>query len=75
MTKDFFLKYCRDGKGNWYFYVTKEGKPISDIEINPALHVGISLVEYYRATGDKKILEIAMEEVLKTANNALSPQF
>ncbi|MDR0542059.1 MAG: AGE family epimerase/isomerase [Dysgonamonadaceae bacterium] len=58
---DFMEKYGMDGDGNWYFSLTREGKPlIRPYNIFSDCFAAMGLGELYKATGENKFKEIAV---------------
>lgn len=61
-TVEFILKYGRDAESDWIYILTEDGRPVSDsVNIFSGIFVIYGLVEYYRATQEKKYLDIAVE--------------
>lgn len=59
---DFIYKYCRDEKGYWVSEVTRDGKLVQgSFNIYGDMYVSLGLGEYYKATGDQKARDIAIE--------------
>lgn len=68
---DFLEKYGRDSEGNWYFSLTREGKPLTQpYNIFSDCFATMAFGQLYKATGNKKYGTIALE----TFNNILSRQ-
>ena len=58
---DFLTKYGRDEKGDWYFALTREGKPlVQPYNIFSDFFAVIAFSEYAKATGDEQCLDIAI---------------
>ncbi|MBB4038040.1 N-acylglucosamine 2-epimerase [Dysgonomonas hofstadii] len=58
---DFVKKYGRDSSGNWYFSLTREGKPlIQPYNIFSDCFMAMGFGELYKATGNKEHKEIAL---------------
>lgn len=75
-TVDFIFKHGRDAQGDWIYMLTKDGKPLSDsTNIFSGVFVIYGLVEYFRATGDKKCLDVAAATTLRTIERIESPDF
>ena len=73
---DFIVKYCRDEKGYWNSEVTREGKFVQgSYNIYGDIYVALGFAEYYRATGDEKIREMAVDTVHGIAERILSPTY
>lgn len=63
---EFMKKYGRDSKGNWYFSLTREGKPlIQPYNIFSDCFAAMAFSELYKSTNDTDYREIA----LNTFNN------
>lgn len=63
---EFMKKYGMDSKGNWYFSLTREGKPlIQPYNIFSDCFAAMAFSELYKATNDKDYRKIA----LNTFNN------
>ena len=59
---DFLKKYGRDIKGNWYFALTKEGKPvIQPYNIFSDCFAVIAFSEFAKASGDEECMDIAVK--------------
>lgn len=70
---DFILKYCRDENGYWISEVTREGKPLTgSVNIYGDMYVAMALGEYYAATGDEKMKDIAIETAHKVNERIVS---
>jgi N-acylglucosamine 2-epimerase len=59
---DFMKKYGRDKNGNWYFSLTREGKPlIQPYNIFSDCFAAMAFAELYKATGYEEHKQIALE--------------
>ncbi len=59
---DFVRKYGRDNKGNWLYSTTRDGKPLSGATSIYSDGFAIScFTELARATGDKSVINLAIE--------------
>ncbi len=68
---EFMKKYGRDEKGNWYFSLTREGKPlIQAYNIFSDCFAAMAFGELYKATNEKGYKQIAID----TYNNILKRQ-
>lgn len=68
---EFMKKYGRDSWGNWYFSLTREGKPlIQPYNIFSDCFAAMAFSELYKATGNDEFKQIA----LNTFNNILERQ-
>jgi N-acylglucosamine 2-epimerase len=68
---DFMKKYGTDAQGNWYFSLTKEGKPlVQPYNIFSDCFAAMAFSELYKATGNLENKQIA----LKTFHNILVRQ-
>ena len=68
---DFLTKYGRDNDGNWYFSLTREGKPlVQPYNIFSDCFATMAFAQLYKATGEKEYADIA----LRTFNNILVRQ-
>ena len=75
-TVEFILKYGRDAQGDWIYMLTEDGKPASDsTNIFSGIFVIYGLVEYYRATRDKKYLDIAIKSTRRIIERIEAPDF
>ena len=62
MAIDFIYRYCRDENGYWVSKVTREGKLVQgSFNIYGDMYVALGLGEYYKATGDEKARDTAIE--------------
>ena len=67
----FMKKYGMDATGNWYFSLTREGKPLTQpFNIFSDCFAAMAFSELYKATGDEEHKQIA----LNTFNNILKRQ-
>lgn len=67
----FLEKHGRDRDGNWYFSLTREGKPlVQPYNIFSDCFAAMAFAQLYKATGNKAYSEIA----LNTFNNILARQ-
>jgi len=58
---DFMKKFGRDSQGNWYFSLTREGKPlVQPYNIFSDCFAAMAFSELYKATGDEKYKQIAI---------------
>jgi N-acylglucosamine 2-epimerase len=69
-----FLKdYARDENGNWYFSLTREGKPlVQPYNIFSDCFAAMAFGQLYKATGDELFAQIARDtfnNILKKSNN------
>jgi len=68
---DFMKKFGMDARGNWYFSLTQEGKPlVQPYNIFSDCFAAMAFSELYKATGEAEHKEIA----LSTFNNILKRQ-
>lgn len=68
---DFMEKYGMDASGNWYFSLTREGKPlVQPYNIFSDCFAAMAFSELYKATGNERHKQIA----LQTFNNILKRQ-
>ncbi|MDR0505684.1 MAG: AGE family epimerase/isomerase [Dysgonamonadaceae bacterium] len=59
---DFMERYGRDGNGNWYFSLTRSGKPITQAyNIFSDCFAVMAFGELYKATGNIRHRDIALE--------------
>jgi N-acylglucosamine 2-epimerase len=59
---DFIQKHGRDGEGNWYFSLTRDGKPlVQPYNIFSDCFAAMGFGELYKATGDKLHQKIAVD--------------
>ncbi|MDR0542218.1 MAG: AGE family epimerase/isomerase [Dysgonamonadaceae bacterium] len=59
---EFMKKYGRDAAGNWYFSLTREGKPIvQPYNIFSDCFAAMAFGELYKATGDPEHKQIAVD--------------
>lgn len=70
---DFLIRNGRDNDGNWYFSLTREGKPlIQPYNIFSDCFAAMAFGQLYRATGKEKYKEIAkltFENILSRQHN------
>jgi N-acylglucosamine 2-epimerase len=70
---DFMKKYGRDEQGNWYFSLTREGKPlIQPYNIFSDCFAAMAFSELYKATANEEYKQIALNtfsNILKRQNN------
>jgi len=70
---DFMKKYGRDEQGNWYFSLTREGKPlIQPYNIFSDCFAAMAFSELYKATATEEFKQIALNtfsNILKRQNN------
>lgn len=70
---DFLLKNGHDGDLNWYFSLTREGKPlVQPYNIFSDCFVSMALGQLYKATGNEMYAKIARDtfsNILKRRNN------
>ena len=70
---DFLMKYGRDESGNWYFSLTREGKPlIQPYNIFSDCFATMAFGQLYKATGNQTYAKIAkdtFENILRRSNN------
>lgn len=63
---DFVRKYCRDERGYWISEVTREGKPLTgSVNIYGDMYMAMGLGEFYKATGDEAMKDLAIETAHK----------
>ena len=75
-TKDFLLTHMRNKNGDFYHRVTREGKQLlPPINIHTDIHAVYGLVEYFRATHDEEVLDIAVKSAYRITERVLSPHF
>ena len=68
---DFMQKYGMDSKGNWYFSLTKEGRPlIQPYNIFSDCFATMAFGELYKASGNEQHKKLAID----TYNNIISRQ-
>jgi len=68
---EFMKKYGMDAQGNWYFSLTREGKPlIQPYNIFSDCFAAMAFSELYKATGDESHKKLALE----TFSNILNRQ-
>jgi N-acylglucosamine 2-epimerase len=70
---DFLKKFGRDEQGNWYFSLTREGKPlIQPYNIFSDCFAAMAFSELYKATANEEYKQIAINtfsNILKRQNN------
>lgn len=67
----FLEKHGMDGEGNWYFSLTREGRPlVQPYNIFSDCFAAMAFAQLFKATGNKAYSDIA----LKTFNNILARQ-
>ncbi len=67
----FLQKYGTDKQGNWYFSVTREGKPlVQPYNIFSDCFAAMAFAQLYKASGNKEYADVA----LQTFNNILARQ-
>ena len=70
---DFLKKKARDSQGNWYFSLTREGKPlIQPYNIFSDCFATMAFGQLYKATGNEEYAEIAkstFHNILKKSDN------
>lgn len=70
----FVSKYGRDEKGQWLFSVDKDGKPLKGATSIYADGFAITgLTELARATGDKQVVDLALETFRNVQNRLAQP--
>ncbi|MCD6307682.1 MAG: AGE family epimerase/isomerase [Candidatus Latescibacteria bacterium] len=73
---DFILKYCRDENGYWISEVTREGKLVQgSTNIYGDMYVVLGLGEYFKATGEKKWADLAIESGHDVNERMVSPNY
>jgi len=76
MAIDFIIKHCRDENGYWFSEVTSEGKLVhNSYNIYGNIYVALGFGEYYHATGDEKIRDIAIETCYNVNKLIVSPEY
>ncbi len=83
--KEFMIKYMYQGNGRWQQLVRRDGSAIaaggqlksqgSSEDILGALFAANGLGEYYKATGDKKSLEIAKTSIIEAVKKYERPDY
>ena len=69
---EFMKKYGMDAQGNWYFSLTREGKPlIQPYNIFSDCFAAMAFSELYKATGDESHKKLALD----TFSNILNRQY
>lgn len=59
---DFLKKYGRDPNGDWYFVLSREGKPVvQPYNVYSECFVVLAFSEYAKASGDEEALQIAID--------------
>ena len=70
---EFMKKYGMDAQGNWYFSLTREGKPlIQPYNIFSDCFAAMAFSELYKATGDESHKKLALDtfsNILNRQNN------
>ncbi len=75
-TIDFIYKYARDDRGYWVSELTREGKVLrGSFDIYGDIYVVLGLGEYYKATGNEKAREVAIDTAHKVTERIVSPEY
>lgn len=75
-TARFLLNHGRDDQGRWCFAVTREGQAlIGPTSIFSDCFAVYGLSEYYRATRDKEVLDIALQAFNRICQRVEQPDF
>jgi len=73
---DFIIKNCLNERGYWNSEVTQEGKFVQgSYNIYGDIYVALGFGEYYHATGDEKIRDMAIETVHGVNERIVSPTY
>jgi mannose/cellobiose epimerase-like protein (N-acyl-D-glucosamine 2-epimerase family) len=76
MARNFLVKNCRDAKGYWISKFTRDGKMIqASYNIYGDIYMVLGLGEYYKATGDKESLALAIESAYGVMERIVSPSY
>ena len=71
----FMEKYGMDSKGNWYFSLTREGKPlVQPYNIFSDCFACMAFAELYKATGETKHKEIAIKTFRNIQARSANPK-
>lgn len=72
---EFMKKYGRDEQGNWYFSLTRDGKPlVQPYNIFSDCFAAMAFSELYKATGNKEHKEIALNTFANIQMRQNSPK-
>ena len=72
---EFMNKYGRDEQGNWYFSLTRDGKPlVQPYNIFSDCFAAMAFSELYKATGNKEHKEIALNTFANIQMRQNSPK-
>jgi N-acylglucosamine 2-epimerase len=70
-SRDFMVNNMHQGNGRWIDSVNRQGRPINSSvaqgsagDIYGALFSAAGLIEYYRASGDKEDLQLALDSIM-----------
>ena len=76
LTRDFLVKNCRDRGGYWISKFTRDGKMLQpSFNIYGDIYMVLGLGEYYKATGDKESLALAIESAHGVMDRITSPSY
>lgn len=72
---EFMKKYGMDAQGNWYFSLTREGKPlIQPYNIFSDCFAAMAFSELYKATGDESHKKLALDTFSNILNRQNNPK-
>jgi mannose/cellobiose epimerase-like protein (N-acyl-D-glucosamine 2-epimerase family) len=73
---DFLTKYGVDEKCDWFTEITPEGKPVEKFfDIYASIFTILGLGEYFRATGDSAVRDLAVKSAFRVTEIILSPHY
>ncbi|MDR1866153.1 MAG: AGE family epimerase/isomerase [Bacteroidales bacterium] len=71
----FMSRYGMDAEGNWYFSLTREGRPlVQPYNIFSDCFAAMGFAELYRATGNNRYRDIALRTFGNIRNRASNPK-
>ena len=71
----FMKKFGRDANGDWYFSLTREGKPlVQPYNIFSDCFAAMAFSELYKATGDEEHKQIALQTFRNIQNRQSNPK-
>ncbi|HUZ17180.1 MAG TPA: AGE family epimerase/isomerase [Spirochaetia bacterium] len=72
---DFLKRYGRDPRGDWYFALDRQGRPLVEAyNIFSDCFAAVAFAEYHRATGDRESLEIALATYRRIQERKSNPK-
>lgn len=78
LCRDFILNYCREkSTGYWISKISRDGKTVIEgpYDIYGDMYVILGFTEYYKATGETNLLDIAIETAHGINERIVSPEY